>query len=151
MKTIQDKRWECATSIYTLLEVMDNKKDNKFAFNKLETGHTFKWILRHRDRRDLSDREIEDIYEKVYNEFFDKYKFVEFYELDIKGWERAIELSRKSNISAPDLIHLATAQELNCDFLVTNDDSFLKQAKKFMPSCASDTFVKYFESFNLLI
>lgn len=151
METIRDKKWECATSTFTLLEVLDVKKDSRFIMNKLGEGYTIKWILRKRSEKDLSNSEMENIYEKMYNNFFDRYKFVEFYWLTMEGWERVIELGTKSNISAPDLIHLATALECNCDFLVTSDEFFCQQAGKFIRACTPDNFKEYFEGHHLKI
>ena len=151
METIKDKKWECATSLFTLLEVLDVKKDTKFIMNKLGEGYTIKWILRKRYERDLSDSEMEKIYEKMYNNFFERYKFVEFYWLTIGGWEKAIEMSRKTNISSVDMIHLVTAYEANCDFLVTSDKFFCKQALKFIKACTPEKFKEYFALFGLKI
>ncbi len=131
------------------MEVLDVKKEAKFILNKLGEGYTLKWILRKRNEKDLSNSEMEIIYKKMYDNFFERYKFVEFYWLTMEGWERAIELSRKTNISVNDMVHLATALEANCDFLVTNDRFFCKQASEFLPSCSSNDYKKNFKAFTL--
>jgi len=36
IETIKEKKWECATSSFTLMEVLDVQKDNRFISEKLE-------------------------------------------------------------------------------------------------------------------
>jgi predicted nucleic acid-binding protein len=110
--------------------------------NKLGERCTLKWILRNRGEPDLSDEELKTIYNKMYDNFFKKYKFVQLFYLELEGWEKAIDLSLKSNIATTDLIHLATALLLDCDLLVTSDEFFCKQANKFIPSCLPEHFQK---------
>ena len=151
METIKEKKWKCSTSHFALMEALDVEKDNMFIFNKLKEGFTFKKILRKRSEKDLPKNDLENIYNKLYNSFFISYKFVQFFWLTKIGWEKAIELCRKTNISAPDIIHLATAIEAGCDILVTSDEIFCKNAIKFIPSSLPENFREELKKLNFKI
>lgn len=142
IETIKRNGWRCATSQFALMEALDVQKDNRFASEKIEEGWTFKKILRKRDDKELSDRSLKIIYEKIKNQFFTPYKFVEFYWLTEEGIDRVIKICKESNISATDSIHLATALEVGCDLLVTSDINFCKKAENYIPTCLPENIIK---------
>ena len=53
---------------------------------------------------------------------------------DSSFWKsnRASGLCASTNISAADCLHLATALETGCDVLVSADEYFLKEARKYI-------------------
>jgi len=118
-----------------MMEILDVRKDNDYILKKLSEGATLKYILRHRHERDLSKDTLDNVYKKVYNNFFIQYKFVKFYWLTKSGWDEAIRICSESNISAQDCIHLATALEAGCDILVTSDKTFKKYSAEFIKTC----------------
>lgn len=148
IETVKERGWICSTSNFAVMEVLDVRKENAFIFKKLSEGHTLKKILRLRYEKDLSEETLQDVYNKVYNKFFIPYKFIQFFWLTKEGWDKAIEICANSNISTSDCIHVATALEAGCDILVTSDESFEKNASKFISTCLPENFIDGLRKLN---
>jgi predicted nucleic acid-binding protein len=138
VESIRDKGWRCSTSIFTLMELADIRQDNKYVYNQLGRGTHVKKAFRSLDQRDLSSSDLNQIQKQIDKMFSVSYPFCEFYSLEEKGWDKALDLKAKTNISAPDSIHLATAIEAGCDLLVSLDSFFIKQAGPFIKTCVPD-------------
>ncbi len=135
LELVKEKDWRCSTSIFTLMELADVRQDNKYVYNKLSLGTHIKKAFRSLDQRDLPLTDLHQIQEKIDSMFADTYPFVEIYSLEDIGWDKALDLKAKTNISAPDAIHLATAIEAGCDILVSLDNFLIKQATPFIKAC----------------
>ena len=78
-------------------------------------------------------------FEKIadwFTEFEKRYKNIELYDFlqDDQSWRLCQEISFGSNLSAPDVIHLASAivgaSAGYCEIFITNDKAFMNEAKK---------------------
>lgn len=130
MEKIRDKKWECVSSTFTLMEISDIIKDEIFLKNKLQKHWSINKILRERYSKDLNQNDFEDVKRTIVNKVLQTYRFVKYVKLTPEGWQTALSLNLYSNISAPDILPLATAWDGECDILLTSDQSFLKDAKK---------------------
>lgn len=135
LETVKEKKWRCSTSIFTLMELSEIRQDNKYVYNQLGLGTHIKKAFRALDQKDLSPSELTQTQEKIDTLFIRTYPFLEFFSLEEKGWDRALELKATTNISASDAIHLATALEAGCDIPVTLDTFLIKEASSFMKTC----------------
>ena len=114
------------------MEVLDAEQDDRFFQIKVSEGSTVGEVLRIRYRRDLPKQLLDKISRRIEEKLRIAYSHIQYWELKVEGFDRAVELARGSNISAPDCIHLATALEVGCDILVTADEFFMKEAKEYI-------------------
>src|SRR6185437_978085 len=122
---IRDKKWNCVTSVFTFMELLDVEKDDTFAYKKIRRGWDFNKISRERNRKDLTDDELREVYDQIIS-LYSAYKFIVINSLNEEGWKRAFRVSALTNISSADIIHLSVALTSNCNLLVTSDDQFMK-------------------------
>ncbi len=54
--------------------------------------------------------------------------FIRWVDLDRVTWEEAMTLAARTNISAPDCLHVAAAVSCKCHILVTSDQALQKLA-----------------------
>ena len=130
--TIKDNNWPCITAAFTFMELYDIEKEDIFFNKKLRHGFDVNRIIQLRKNKDLTETELKEADDRV-NEFFDEYKFIKFQALDEKdGWDLAKLISKKSNLTAPDSIHLAVAIGTHANILVTTDADFTKEGTRFL-------------------
>ena len=132
MERSKRDKWFVSTSPFAIMEVFDAEKDDRFFQIKILEGNTVGEVLRIRHQRDLSKQVLQKISQKIGEKLRIAYSHIQYWELEVEGFDRAVELARESNISAPDCIHLATALEVGCDILVTSDNFFMKEAKQYV-------------------
>jgi len=133
LEELRKRKYECKTSIYTLLELFEASKDRQYLIklvaNKYAEVNEF---LRKRTERDLNYEELDDISEQI-NSLFLKYEFIEI--CNISGdedWGLVKSICETSNIHISDIIHLTTAFINNCTHLVTRDDFLIKEGNKML-------------------
>jgi predicted nucleic acid-binding protein len=124
---IRERGWECITSIFTLMESLDNEKDDSFFHKKVRLGWEVNKINRERYHKDLNKEDLEECGDRV-KCFFRSYNFIEPRTLTDEGWDFALDLSTKSNLSAADVIHFAVALFSKCNLIVTSDEEFIKHS-----------------------
>ena len=133
-RKIKKGDYRTVTSFFTLLEITEDEQKRVFAEREIVMRKkSFDEVRTRIYERDLGKAELESIEihlkKEVYKPFVDTEKIGIRY-LDDEGWDRALELLGKLNISASDSIHLAIADLLNCDVFVTNDSQLRKVAEK---------------------
>jgi len=132
LETIREKKWDCITSTFTFMELYDIEKEDLFFNKKLRYGLDVNRIIRDRNHKDLTSDDLDEVNERI-SEFHNEYNFIKFHALDgEEGWKLAKDVSRSSNLSAPDSIHLAVALGSGCNLIITSDEPFLQQAAKFL-------------------
>lgn len=132
MGIIKDRRWECVTSAFTIMELYDIEKDDLFINKKLRQGLDINSILRQRNDKDLSESDLEEVNERI-SGFYEEYDFIKFHQLDgEEGWEIAQITSGQTNLSSTDCIHFAVALGSECDLLITSDQNFIEEATRFL-------------------
>jgi len=125
MEIIRERKIECKTSIFTVMELIDTEKDDEFFSNSLKKGEEISKILRRKGERNLKSDNLNDIWTDI-STLLVTYKFIEFVNLVNEGWATAFDICRMSNLDADDSIHLASAVGSGCNILLTSD-SFLKK------------------------
>ena len=130
MEQIREHNFECITSVFSALEVADNAKETIFVSKKLRQRWTFNKIRREVYRKDLNNEDFKEVEEYIENKILYPYPFFYITPLDLQGWRSALDLCIHSNVSAPDILHLATAWDSKCNVLVTSDDHLIKESRK---------------------
>ena len=111
------------------MELFDYKKDAIFISRAIDKKWETRKILRevnNTNGKSLKQSDYTSI-EEWSSDFIQKVKKIEFYDFlqDTEGWELAQEISAKSELSAPDVIHLTSAilgfYSNKCDFFITKD------------------------------
>jgi len=130
LETIRDKKWNCISSVFLIMELSDIEKDKIFFNNKvIKKNWDVDHFLRERRKKDLREEDFNDL-DGYVDIFLRSLKFISFYDSSEKGWNLALHLSTHSNLSATDLIHLATAFSLDSDIFVTRDEYLIKEGNK---------------------
>lgn len=146
---IDKNKWECITSAFAFMEMIDIEQDDEFVKTQHRAGADYSKICRSRYCRNMTLPSLQNA-ESTFISFHQQYPFIRPASLDERGWDLALHITSSSNIFAPDAIHLATAWIYGCDLLVTNDSSFIKGSKELLKrenvSCFDVCTAKIFES-----
>ncbi|MGD0036484.1 MAG: PIN domain-containing protein [Bacteroidota bacterium] len=131
LETLRNKkRWKCSSSVFTMMELCDVKKDHLFFQNTyVKNKWTIDKFLRERYNRNLVKSDFDDITGYVRN-VKETLKFIDFLYLTEDGWKIALQLSTTTNLRTADCIQLATAITLQCNSLVTKDKFFQDVVKE---------------------
>ena len=127
-------KWKCVTSYFSYMEAFNVEQDTMFFNLKVAEGDDLDSILRRRYDRDLEQKQLSKIEQKVYEGIKTTYDFIDWIYLEEEGWNKAIDLCAQTNISTSDCIHLATALITGCLLLITSDEPFKKKANNHIPS-----------------
>lgn len=130
IEQIREQKWGCVTSIFSILEIVDNTKDSIFISKKLRQRWTINKIRRGIYIKNLSNEDFKEVEKYIENKVLNTYPFLKSLVLTEQGWRAALDLGMHSNISAPDIMHLATAWDSKCNVLVTSDEHFINESKK---------------------
>ena len=140
IEKIKEKKWKLTSSSFMLMEFFDYKKDAIFISRALDKKWETRKILRevnNKKGKSLKESDYNSI-EEWYGEFKQKVKKLDFYDFlqDSEDWELAQQISLKSELSAPDVIHLTSAilgfYNKKCDFFVTNDELLREEGGKIL-------------------
>jgi len=129
---IKREKWSCIMSVLGLMELVDIEKESmfvkkRFFFEKQELDR----IISSRRNRDLVQSDFAEG-SKYIEQFLSNYSFVQLVGLDDENWSSAIVVAAYSNLHASDVIHLVSAQQSDCDIVVTNDSFFITEATKYL-------------------
>ena len=129
---IRREKWSCVMSILGLMELVDIEQESmfvkkRFFIEKQELDR----IISSRRNRNLERRDFTES-SKYIEQFFDNYSFIQFVGLDDENWSSALVVATYSNLHASDVIHLVSAQQSDCDVVVTNDSFFIAEATKYL-------------------
>ena len=128
----REKGWKVYTSIHTLMELSDIAKDRSHFIKLVWKG----WVdvntfLRERWRPSLNRSELDDA-ANDWNNFFIKYKFIEFLDMYEEVWKDVKTIVETSNLHSSDAIHLGMASMYLCDVLVTHDEFFIQEGNRLL-------------------
>jgi predicted nucleic acid-binding protein len=135
LNSIRKKGWDCFTSAFAAMELFDLSQDNQYVLNQLQNGIHIKKAYKSLDQRILSETNFSAIKESISSLIASKCPHLDFLQYGESTWGKALKIKSSCCISAPDVIHLATAMEAGCDLLVTLDNFFLKEAEKYIKTC----------------
>lgn len=132
IEQIRENKWKCYSSVFTLMEICDVKKDDFFVAKKLQEKWSISQILRERYKKDLNKNDFDNVDKYIRNKILESYKFIEFVRLSDEAWEQALRMSTFSNINTADIMHLITALTAKCDIFLTSDKHFIGEAKRML-------------------
>jgi len=146
LEIIREKKIECKSSIFSIMELIDVEKDDIFFKNCIRKGEEITSIMRKKSRRDLKLEDLNEIWKDI-NNLLVTYPFIEFINLTSEGWTISFDMCKSSNLDADDSIHLASAT--GCDVLLTSDSFFEKEGTRLIKG--HNALVKEAEKLNLKI
>jgi len=132
LEEAKKNNWKHYCSVFGIMECLDIMQENFFFTKNIKLGKSIKRILHKRRERDLSDKELEDLQQKLVNTFLKPQNINYGFMFDVQGWSNCIKVVRESNINSSDAIHLVTAIALNCDILLTSDGPFIEEGNKYL-------------------
>ena len=138
MKRVLAEGWACSTSSYTVLELLDRKKEDEFVRKQLEKGWSPTDIVRRRLQRELTPTQLLDVYDRLTEAIQTHYSFIIFHEAGVRLLDSAEEICGSTNLWAADSLHLATAMALQCDALVTRDTHLQRVGAGYIPSVSPE-------------
>ncbi|MFC2021950.1 type II toxin-antitoxin system VapC family toxin [Chloroflexota bacterium] len=137
---MEQEGWECSTSRFTILELLDIEQEDRYIQNLLNECHRLSRVRdllgqRRQKNKGLTKRELDEVYEKLHDELRTKCSCVNYeHPINEEIWNMADDFCAATNIGAFDVIHLASAIILNCDVLVTRDQDFRSIADDYILS-----------------
>ncbi len=132
LESLKDKKIKVVASFYCLMELSDTKKDDLFFYKCfVKQKKTITDFISERKSKNLSSEELEENSEFI-QETIEKLKYIEWLDLEENATDLLLEVSRLTNISAPDSIHLTTAFLAGCSHLITEDTHLIKYANKLL-------------------
>lgn len=144
MEKVREGKIKACTSGFTFLEILDKEQEYTLVWKMLKDGYSFDAILKKRSERNLNDKELDECFSKMDRTFTMQYKkHIDFYYLSDVGWDEAVELMHKLNLTSNDAIHLATAIMAGCYLMVSNDQNLLKNAEKVIKVSTPETIDKF--------
>lgn len=137
-----NKKCKLISSPFTTMEALDIKQEHTFFSKKVAIGVPLKHILAQRRDRDLSKEELKEIHDRISRKLKSNGLGWFFYPQDYQWWILALDIVRDCNINSSDAIHLAQAIYMGCNYLVTTDTSFIKEAKYYLENCLKIKLIK---------
>lgn len=137
LQRIRETGWSAITSPFSILEMLEAKKADKWAEKLQAEGRTFFQIHRRLGERrsgpsQLRQRDLGEVYQDLRTKLQPVHEIVMLPQPTPGLFDRAEDISASTNIETTDLFHLATALEFGCDILVTADSEFAKLAKDYI-------------------
>jgi len=133
LEEAKKKKWRYYVSIFCMMEAFDIKQEHFFFNKKVSIGESLKRIISKRRERDLSESDLKEIKDILTNKLFKPHEMDHaYYFEDSDTWKMCLEITRDTNITASDAIHLATALALNCDILITSDIPFIIEGNRYI-------------------
>jgi predicted nucleic acid-binding protein len=130
---IKCDQYEAVTSTFTLLEIVQEEQERAYAEKELiHNKRSFDEIRSTMHERKLTKSTIEDVYDSVWKNLkpYTETEKISVQYLDEEGWDFAIDIQRKMDISASDAIHVAVAFKYGCDIFVTSDNQLIRNCSK---------------------
>lgn len=132
LRRVKSKNWTCKMSVFGLMELVDIEQENIFVnLRYFAWKRSLDEVYSSRRTRDLGRKELENSFQYI-EQFRSNYSFIDIVGLDDDGWSLAIVVASTSNLTASDVIQLASAWQADCDVVVTDDIFFIKEAKRYL-------------------
>lgn len=152
LERIQENHWPAITSPFSVLEMLEAKKADKWAEKSLAEGMSFFQVLRRlgarrTGRSRLRPRDLAEVYRDLRAKLLPLTGIVTFPEPTPRLLNRAEDISAATNIEATDIFHLAAALEFGCDILVTADGDFANMARDYLIAVVPESFDRALEQF----
>ena len=144
MKSVKSRGWKLRISTFAMIELAEYRKNEIFLWDKLSKNTSLNKIMKRirnpRDNKKLKDFQFEQVSNWL-DDLQSELPNIDFLDIGpsegkdkIGSWQLALDLGIYSNLNAKDVIHFATAiaaaQSNSCDFFITSDGEFYKEAKR---------------------
>jgi len=135
---IRKEKWSCSTSRFTMLEMLDIRHEEVYVDSLTKQGILHSRIrdhigVRRQKKNALPKRELDKIRAELSEKLNSDFVFIKFrHPRSSEIWDKADDYCSITCVSAPDVIHLASAIELKCDILVTRDGDLHEIADEFI-------------------
>lgn len=149
---ILDHQWQCVTSIFAKVEMLEVKQIQRFKIEKQQVNWSNNRIKNELHKRDLSSKILGNISRNITVRMKSRCKGIKKYSCLIEdGWVKAEEIKRKTNLTDKDSIHLAEALAIACDIFLTRDDSLVLVAKRYIWAETPNSLVEILKSIDTQI
>ncbi len=140
---ISADNWTAITSPFSILEMLEAQKADKWAADLLAQGLTFFQVQRRLGERrtgrsSLSRRALNEVYVDLQGRLQQIVQPVTFPAPTSSLMNLAEDISASTNIESTDVFHLATALEYPCDILVSGDSDFIRLARDYIIAVTPD-------------
>lgn len=127
------QQWQCVTSIFARVEVLEVKQFHRFKKEKQTIGWSDKRIKKELHKRDLPPLILGGISRSLTARLKSRCEGFKQYSCLVEdGWVKAEEVKRKTNLTDKDSIHLAEALAIACDLFISRDEFLLSVARKYI-------------------
>jgi len=131
IRQIENGGWACYISTFGIMELIDIEQEELYVRNKLIEFETLDNIISTRKQRSLIRKDFDRCSDYIDN-FVKRYPFIQIVPLDDTNWNFAMFVASDSNLQATDVIHLISALQCDCDVIVTRDEFFIKEARRYI-------------------
>lgn len=150
LEKIKEKKWKIISSSFLVMELADYKKESIFISKALSKKWETRKILREVNNNNGKNLKIGDfeMIQEWTEDFKNRIKKFELYDFlqDAISWDLAQEISLKSELSAPDSLHLASAivgaKSGDCDVFLSKDKLLLKEGERIVAELKMKTKLK---------
>ena len=138
IKRIESEHWKCITSRFSFVEMLDAEHEQCYVDIKLAEGYTLSRIRgllgnRNQKAQRLPIRDFESVHAKLYDARTSVLSCVKFqYPTSESFWNKVDSYCDRTEIAVEDAMHLAFAQESECNILITRDKDFCITADDFI-------------------
>jgi predicted nucleic acid-binding protein len=135
---VENGNWECSTSRWTIIELLDNLQEERYVENLRIEGYLFSAIRRVLGNRRQKEAglqlpDLDDIWIKVREYLTGDYSFIATkHPTNVDFWDKAEDFCASTNIGSTDSIHLTSAILMGCNILVTTDGDFIAIANRYL-------------------
>ena len=150
---IRENQWSAVTSPFSILELLEAKKSDKWAENLLRRGLSFFQVQRRLGERrtgrsSLSRQSLNEVYQDLQTALQPISELFTIPSPTSSLMNRAEDISASTNIEATDVFHLSTAIEYGCDILVSGDNDFVKMAQGYIIAVLPERLERGLEEFR---
>ena len=134
VESIRNRGWRCSTSVFAVMELLNDRQEERFVDDRRRAGEQFRSIYRQVSGRTMDKAVLNQIYDQVVRRLDVRYPFIDYPYLTDQGWEEAVRISGTTDIDAADAIHVVTAKEQGCDLFVTKDGPLTGRIRNQLPA-----------------
>ena len=147
------ENWTAITSPFSILEMLEAQKADKWAAGLLGQGLTFFQVQRRLGERrtgrsSLSRRALNEVYVDLQGRLQQIIQRVTFPAPTSSLMNLAEDISASTNIESTDVFHLATALEYPCDILVSGDSDFVRLARDYIIAVSPEGIERSLDEFH---
>ena len=136
LKTVCERKIECITSIFTLLELWNLEKKEDLFFKKVRQGVELNAIVSSRRQKDLNDSELNEVNDRL-DKFFKEYDFIRQVQLKARQDELSktrVEIEAEMLARGVDQVDVAMVRAYAQDLRSLLEEADFTERKAFLRS-----------------